>query len=309
VDTSKLVLGDTLLGGRAHLLLADYDGRRVVAKEFRVGEAKGLVECSAYEAVHCSNMLDSFGHCQLADKHGEDFVYLLLEYAEHGSLGTLCKRPVNEEERTADGIDVSLLQRVTWLRHTALALLYLHEQRMLHRDIKPDNVMVREDMTAALGDLEFALRLEQEPVADLTASLGTSGFVAPEVLAGEGPHTCASDVYSFGVTVVGVLVGPIYPTRALLLSQVEQLCVDCPQYASHLALLRAISEHCTRRTPGRRPTAQELCTWFERMLAQWDVLESMRLHATPAVRWGAQSCRATAGEKGSTPVDVWLQGG
>ena len=92
---------------------------------------------------------------------------------------------------------------LTWL---ASALLFLHEDSgnpVVHRDVKPNNVMLDEDFNAHLGDFGLA-RLLQNDASVTTMLAGTPGYLAPEV-GFTGKSTPESDVYSFGMVVIEVV--------------------------------------------------------------------------------------------------------
>ena len=98
--------------------------------------------------------------------------------------------------------------RYNILTGLASVLVYLHEEcgnPVVHRDVKPNNVMLDSDYNAHLGDFGLA-RLLQNEASVTTMIAGTPGYLAPEV-SYTGRATPESDVYSFGMVVLEVVCG------------------------------------------------------------------------------------------------------
>jgi serine/threonine protein kinase len=82
-------------------------------------------------------------------------------------------------------------------RQLVAGLSYLHDHGIVHKDVKPTNVLMHEDGRLALADFDIS-KDTNEGSETSTQMAGTRGFMAPEVERGE-PATMASDVYSYGV--------------------------------------------------------------------------------------------------------------
>lgn len=92
------------------------------------------------------------------------------------------------------------------LVQTLRALLYLHRVGIIHRDLKPENVLVVRGQVKVL-DFELSVRRGDES-AENRELAGTLGYIAPEVLRGEGPSE-QSDLYAFGVIAYELFVGQL----------------------------------------------------------------------------------------------------
>ena len=131
-----------------------------------------------------------------------------------------------------DGTDLSHLNKRQPLRVPELALCVLrpvmdalthaHAEGVIHRDVKPANIMLSRDGRVKLGDFGIAKVLEETPLTHTGEFLGTPAYIAPEQARGE-TITAAVDQYALGVVLYELLAGrPPYtgPTPLAVLSQI-----------------------------------------------------------------------------------------
>jgi len=133
-----------------------------------------------------------------ADPSGQ---YLVMELVRGIDLGALLK------QRGQPGLPVE--QSIEYVRQTCEALQYVHDQQIVHRDVKPQNLILAED-GIMLVDFGIA-RLLDETEPQGTVGIGTPRFMAPEVFAG-GAVSPRSDVFSVAATLWTLIVGrpPVY---------------------------------------------------------------------------------------------------
>ncbi len=126
-------------------------------------------------------------------EEGGEF-YLVQEYIPGNTL-----RQLIEERKTANEMYVR-----DFLLDILPTLEFIHSKKIIHRDIKPDNIIIREsDGKPVLIDFGLVKQMMDSEVVSMTMGAGTIGFMAMEQL--RGNPTKASDIYSLGMTAIAML--------------------------------------------------------------------------------------------------------
>jgi eukaryotic-like serine/threonine-protein kinase len=120
---------------------------------------------------------------------------IVMEYLEGGSV----------YERLRAG-RVPHAQALTWLAHTAEALDRAHANGIVHRDVKPANLLLDRDGNVHVSDFGIASASGADMLTEPGTVLGTAGYISPEQARGE-PATPASDRYALGVVAFELLTG------------------------------------------------------------------------------------------------------
>jgi len=95
-------------------------------------------------------------------------------------------------------------------RHALSGLAAVHAHNVVHRDIKPDNVLLVNDSAEDLKLADFGIAIKLRPGEKARGEAGTPGYMAPEILRGE-PYDCAADIWSLGVVFFLLFSGGTHP--------------------------------------------------------------------------------------------------
>lgn len=136
------------------------------------------------------------------------------------------------------------------------ALAHVHGRGVVHRDVKPSNILMDQQGLPHLGDFGIALLSGQSRVTSVDEIIGTPAYLAPEQIRG-GPLGPAVDIYALGLVLLECLTGRREydgPNKmeAALARLVRQPRIPADLPATLVVLLRAM----TAVDPGRRPSAQ-----------------------------------------------------
>lgn len=134
---------------------------------------------------------------------------IIMRYAPRGSL----------RQRYPEGTRVPLIAVVTYVKQVAAALQHVHNQKMVHRDVKPENMLIGADEEILLSDFGIAAVAHSTQSAALLDKAGTIAYMAPEQM--QGRPRPASDQYSLAVVAYRWLTG-IMPFQGTTLEIMTQ---------------------------------------------------------------------------------------
>ncbi|GLI60384.1 hypothetical protein VaNZ11_002393 [Volvox africanus] len=263
-------------------------GRLVAVKAFKEAHLD-LVTLKL--AVREAKVLNGINHPNIVRmiasyKSKSGRLYLVLEYVETSLHSHL--------QRFPRGLPAMLTKILCW--QLLYAVAYLHEKNILHRDIKPDNILVTKEGVLKLCDFGFARYTSCGPryVQHGTQYITTRWYRAPEVLIGDkyGP---SSDIWSVGCTIAEIAtgrplfpghssadqlwrvvrcLGPLPPGQAAVVASIPELhnvVSSAPTTINktlrhHLPAdldphLFRLVESCLQLDPMKRPTAQQVLQW------------------------------------------------
>jgi hypothetical protein len=141
------------------------------------------------------------------------------------------------------------------------ALRAAHAAGVLHRDVKPDNVLLADDGRAVLTDFGIATLDGESSLTRTGVLIGTPAFIAPERAAG-GHADRACDLWSLGVTMYVAVEGRSPFHRGHVLATMAAVLHEEPEPVRRAGPLTPIIEGLLRKDPGERLTADELEPWL-----------------------------------------------
>lgn len=280
------ILGKIGHGGMGLVLKARQRGlKRVVAlKMIKVGQlaeeteiARFLVEARAAAHLKHPNIVAVY---DVGEHAGSPF--FSMEYVEGQSLHKLISERPLQPQRAA-----VIIQKL------ALAVNYAHEAGILHRDLKPQNILLDKYEEPKITD--FGLASSAQENSQLTATgtvLGTPSYMPPEQARGRHEEMGNwSDIYSLGATLYEALVGRPPFSAATLGETLQQVMSVDPVSPRTLnpAIPRDIETICLKcleKSPARRyQTGQELADELQRFLEDRPILASPTSRTEKFVRW------------------------
>ncbi|KAF2490767.1 hypothetical protein BU16DRAFT_469385 [Lophium mytilinum] len=196
------------------------------------------------------DLLKNLNHPNIVKYHGfvkaTDALYIILEYCENGSLHSICKNFGKFPENLV----------ALYMSQVLHGLLYLHEQGVIHRDIKGANILTTKEGLVKLADFGVATKASG---LDESSVVGTPYWMAPEVIELSGATT-SSDIWSLGCTVIELIEGkPPYhklqPMQALFRIVNDE---HPPIPGSASPAVRDFLMQCFQKNPNLRISAKRL---------------------------------------------------
>ncbi len=297
---------------------------KLIRPEYRIYETSRL---RFQREIEAASRLSHPGIVRVRDfGEGDGILYYAMELIDGVNLGDLC---ANWRGRSADRLTGADLQaglvELSGASSAALgeaqdrfsgswasaclqvaadaadALAHAHEQGVLHRDVKPSNLLLTPAGRVVLVDFGLALLQGERSLTDSGSRLGSLPYMAPESLQGKGavagPHT---DIYGLGVTLYELLaLSRAYPAETPLALE-RQIQSACPRPLARInrtigrdtetLVLKAMD-----REPSRRYlSAEEFARDARRILGGKPILARRPSRATRTLRWMQDNPRPAA---------------
>ncbi|KAK6119175.1 hypothetical protein DH2020_047107 [Rehmannia glutinosa] len=239
------------------------DGLKIAVKQHKAaslqGEKEFKSEVHVLSQARHQNLVVLLGSCTEGSHR-----LLVYEYVCNGSL----------EEHLSDDSPLPLNweQRIKIAMGAAKGLAYLHAHNIVHRDMRPGNILITHDHESLLGDFGLA-KAQQDDTAHSSGVVGTLGYVAPEY-AESGKMSTKTDVYSFGVVLLQLITGlrttdeipggkslvgwakPLLETKNYPDLIAKRILDSHDVYQLYLMVL--VAEKCLKKDPDNRWTMEQV---------------------------------------------------
>ncbi len=234
-------------------------GIKVLAEEYRSDPERVqafLTEARRAGRLNHPNLVQVHDVCQVSEN------YLLIMELMKGSTADVL--------RDHGAFDETSVLRV--LLHIARALGYAESQRLVHRDVKPDNILVNEENIYKLADLGIAAPIAENGVATQERIFGSPHYVAPEQARG-GAIDGRADLYALGASAFHLLTGKTVFTgtnRQVVVAHINTPPPDLGKLVPQISddLVELVNE-LLEKDPDERPeNAAEVAERAEELLKQ-----------------------------------------
>jgi serine/threonine protein kinase len=225
--------------------------------------------------AHTAARLDHPGILRVSDVGEADgHLFIAMELVEGASLQALLEARGRFDEATAAEVGAQV----------ADALNYAHTQGVVHRDVKPSNILIDPQGRALLADFGVARALDDPSLTATGLTVGTPAYMSPEQASGHSDIDGRADLYSLGVVLYQMVTGrPPFQgsTPQVMHAHVYQppplpSSVAAVSPTMEAAILRALAKNRDDRYPSGAALAAAL----------WPLVETTRTHQEAALRIG-----------------------
>jgi serine/threonine protein kinase/uncharacterized membrane protein len=199
----------------------------------------------------------------------QSLLYIVMEFIQGDDLRKLLRN----QKRAGEWIETN--EAVLLVKQVCQAIGYAHRQNVLHRDIKPDNIMLKAEPVESLPyrpvltDLGLAKLLEGQPITQEGTSMGTPAYMSPEQALGKTTDV-RSDVYSLGILLYELVLGRLpFPVKTLV-EAIHYHTEEPPPSPSYIkpdlpnalegVILKALQKEPEKRYQNANEMAQALAT-------------------------------------------------
>eukprot|EP00931_Biecheleriopsis_adriatica_P060437 TRINITY_DN362_c0_g1_i1.p1 TRINITY_DN362_c0_g1~~TRINITY_DN362_c0_g1_i1.p1 ORF type:complete len:515 (+),score=88.94 TRINITY_DN362_c0_g1_i1:30-1547(+) len=235
------------------ILVQSEDGAKLVCKMVDVSQASPK---ETQDAVKESRLLAALKHPYIV-RYRQSFIEsgwlcILMDYCEGGDLSKVMETAKRKGQRIPEE------QILRWITQALLALKFVHEKHVLHRDLKSGNFFISSSGNLKMGDFGIAKVLSCTAACART-QIGTPYYLSPEVCQ-EKPYTWPSDIWAMGCILYELCALKVPFDAPNISSLVQRICRGpTPQLPSGYSdTLRQLCNEMLHRNPNSRPSAETI---------------------------------------------------
>merc|ERR1719174_1794516 len=236
--------------GKAILVQTD-EGSKLVCKMVDVSQASSK---ETQDAIKEGRLLAAFKHPYIV-RYRESFIdngwlCILMDYCEGGDLSRQIEQA--KKGRQPPFAEEQILR---WMTQALLALKYIHDKHVLHRDLKSSNFFLSKSNNLKMGDFGIAKVLSCTAACART-QIGTPYYLSPEVCQ-EKPYTWPSDIWAMGCILFELCMLKVPFDAQNISGLVQKICRGpTPQITGYSEFTRGLASEMLNRNASLRPSAE-----------------------------------------------------
>ena len=186
--------------GTAYLVDCKNAGGQAVIKQIDIGEMDEEERKETFKEAKILEILDHPNIVKFMEvypsKKGK--LCIVMEYADNGDLQGHMKKQIDAAKKSGGDVEYWSQDKVlNWFTQICLGVKHVHDRKILHRDIKSQNIFVTKSGKMKLGDFGIA-RVLNSTMSKAKTVMGTPYYLSPEIVSNE-PYNFKSDIWSLGV--------------------------------------------------------------------------------------------------------------
>ncbi|XP_067451525.1 interferon-induced very large GTPase 1-like [Thunnus thynnus] len=237
--------------GKAILVKSKEDGHQYVIKEIGISRMSPEERQKAQKEVEVLAKMSHPNIVQYKESfEEEDCLCIVMDYCEGGDLF----KKINSQKRELFSED----QILDWFVQICLALKHIHDRKILHRDIKPQNIFLTKDETVQLGDFGVS-RVLNSTKELATTFTGTQLYLSPEIYENE-PYNNKSDIWALGCVLYEMCtLKPAFNADNSMDLEVKIVHGFYPRVSDHYSQeLRSLLAQLLKPNPTERPSVSSI---------------------------------------------------
>mmetsp|Transcript_19333 Transcript_19333/g.35014 ORF Transcript_19333/g.35014 Transcript_19333/m.35014 type:complete len:528 (-) Transcript_19333:193-1776(-) len=275
------------------ILVQDVEANKLVCKMVDVSQASAR---ETQDAVKEGKLLAALKHPYIV-RYREYFIdsgwfCILMDFCEGGDL----TKQIEQAKRRKQPLSEDQILR--WFTQAMLALKYIHDKHVLHRDLKPGNFFLSKSGNLKMGDFGIAKVLSCT-LACARTQIGTPYYLSPEVCQ-EKPYTWPSDIWAMGCILYEMCALKVPFDAANISGLVQKICRGpTPEVPGYSDFTKELCKEMLSRTATQRPSAEDI---LHRARIQGIV--KMMLDEAQAAQQDPAKGSSHGSEKGSESADA-----